>query len=54
MPISHRVLGQLVYPFGEHGYLDLGRAGVLFTEPGFACVCVLFPLVQFSPLYPFK
>jgi hypothetical protein len=52
MPISRHMLGQLVYPLGEHGYLDLGRAGVLFTAPEFAYEFALFLLVQLNPLSP--
>jgi hypothetical protein len=52
MPISRHMLGQLVYPLGEHSYLDLGRAGVLFTEPKFAYDFALCLLVQVNPLSP--
>jgi hypothetical protein len=46
MPISHHVLGQLVYPLGEHGYLHLSRASVLFAKPKFAYGFALFSFVQ--------
>ena len=52
MPVSHHMLGQLVYPFGEQGYLNLGRAGIFFLEPEFAYDFALFLFVQIIFLYP--
>jgi hypothetical protein len=51
MPVSHHVLGQLLYPFGEQGYLNLSRAGILFLEPKFAYNFGLFLFVQIIFLY---
>jgi hypothetical protein len=34
--IGHHVPGQLIYPFGEQGYLNFSRARISFTEPEFA------------------
>lgn len=50
MPVGRHVLGQLVYPLGEHGYLHLGRAGVLFIKPEFTYEFALFLFVQTCPL----
>jgi hypothetical protein len=52
MPISRHMLCQLVYPFCEQGYLNLGRAGVFFTAAKFAYELGLLLFVQIISLHP--
>jgi len=52
MPISRHMLGQLVYPFGEQGYLNLSRAGIPFMRLKFVYDFCLLLFVQILSLYP--
>ncbi len=53
MPISLHMRRQLVYPFGEQGYLNFSRAGILFTEPKFSYDFCLFLFIQvITPILP--